>query len=407
MRGWRAAIDAGGKVALKAYVDTVSTQPLLDPLPAPGRVVKTTAKAALGITEWELSNGARVVLRPTTFKQDEIVFRATSPGGTSLASDADFIAAETADAVISRSGLGKLTESNLEKALAGKNAFVAPEISATDEGLRGGASRRDLETMFQLIYLTFTQPRADAEAFKTLTSQWAATLANRQALPDAVFGDAVEEAVTQGHPRARPLSPAQLPQMRLDTSLAFYKNRFADASDFTFVFVGTIDLDAIKPLVERYLGSLPSQRQPETVRDVGIRPPAGIVDRQIKKGLDPRSQVSVVFTGPFQNNADQSHHSSRDGRDARRQPAANAARGSGRNLRRQRLAGFPAAPSRLVSRDDLVRVRSGATRCPGRARCSATSISSGAAARRGRRSRTVGWRWRGIWKRTAAATRTC
>jgi zinc protease len=296
-----AAIEAGAKVALKAYVDTVSTQPLLDPLPAPGRVVKTTAKADLGITEWELSNGARVVLRPTTFKQDEIVFRATSPGGTSLASDADFIAAETADTVISRSGLGKLTESNLEKALAGKNAFVAPEISATDEGLRGGASRRDLETMFQLIYLTFTQPRADAEAFKTLTSQWAATLANRQALPDAVFGDAVEEAVTQGHPRARPLSPAQLPQMRLDTSLAFYKTRFADASDFTFVFVGTIDLDAIKPLVERYLGSLPSQRKPETVRDVGIRPPAGIVDRQIKKGLDPRSQVSVVFTGPFLN----------------------------------------------------------------------------------------------------------
>ena len=224
--------------------------------------MKTTTKAELGITEWELSNGVRVVLRPTTFKQDEIVFRAISPGGTSLASDADFIAAETADAVISRGGLGKLTESNLEKALAGKNAFVEPEIGDTDEGLRGGASRRDLETMFQLIYLTFTQPRADPEAFKTLTAQWAATLANRQALPDAVFGDAVEEAVTQGHPRARPLTPAQLPQMRLDTSLAFYKNRFADASDFTFVFVGTIDLDAIKPLVERYLGSLPSLRKP-------------------------------------------------------------------------------------------------------------------------------------------------
>ena len=296
-----AAIDAGGKVALKAYVDTASTQPLLSPLPSPGGVVKTTSKPELGITEWELSNGVRVVLRPTTFKQDEIMFRAVSPGGTSLASDAEFIAAETAAAVIGRGGLGQFSETALERALAGKNAFVEPQITDTEEGLRGGATRRDLETMFQLIHLTFTQPRADADAFKTLTTQWAATLANRQALPDTVFSDAVEEAITQGHVRARPLTPAQLPQMRLDASLAFYKARFADASDFTFVFVGNIDPDAIKPLVERYLGSLPSMRKPETARDVGIRPPNGIVDRQVRKGVDPRSAVSVVFTGPFRN----------------------------------------------------------------------------------------------------------
>jgi zinc protease len=295
------AIDAGTKTAVKAYVDNVSTEPLLAPLPAPGKVVKTTTKAELGITEWELSNGVRVVLRPTDFKQDEILVRAVSPGGTSLASDGDFVAAETAAAVISRGGLGKLSENVLERMMAGKNAVVEPQISATDEGLRGGTTRRDLETMFQLIYLTFTQPRADPEAFKTLIGQWTATLTNRQALPETVFDDTVEEAVTQGHPRAKSLTLAQLPQMKLETSYAFYKSRFADASDFTFVFVGTIDLEAIKPLVERYLGSLPAQRKPETVRDVGIRPPGGIVERQVRKGLDPRSQVSVVFTGPFQN----------------------------------------------------------------------------------------------------------
>jgi zinc protease len=298
-----AAIAAGSKTALKAYVETASNEPLLaPPLPAPGKVVRTTARAELGITEWELSNGARVVLRPTTFKQDEILFRAVSQGGTSLASDADFIPAETAAAVISRGGLGKLTETALERSMAGKNAVVEPQIGETDEGVRGGSSRRDLETMFQLIYLTFTQPRADAEAFKTLVTQWSATLANRQATPDAVFDDALQEALTQGHPRARPLTPAQLPQMKLETSLAFYKGRFADASDFTFVFVGTIDLDAIKPLVEQYIGSLPSLHKPERARDVGIQPPAGIVERQVRKGVDPRSQVSVVFTGPFQNN---------------------------------------------------------------------------------------------------------
>jgi zinc protease len=296
-----AAITAGGKTALEAYVDTVSTQPLLAEQPTPGRVVRTTPRAELGITEWELSNGVKVVLRPTNFKQDEILFRAVSPGGTSLASDADFIAAETAAAVISRGGLGTLTESALDRTLAGKNAFVEPQISDTEEGLRGGSTRGDLELMFQLIYLTFTQPRADPDAFRTVTTQWASTLANREALPDTVFNDAVEQAVTQGHLRTRPLTPALLPQMRLDTSLAFYKSRFADAADFTFVFVGSIDLDAIKPLVERYLGSLPALRKPERARDVGIRPPDRVVERVVRKGVDPRSQVSVVFSGPFQN----------------------------------------------------------------------------------------------------------
>jgi zinc protease len=297
-----AAITAGTRSnQLSAYVDTVSTLPLLEPIPAPGRVASETKRDALGITEWVLSNGVRVVLKPTTNKQDEILFRAVSQGGTSLASDQDFVAAETAAAVIERSGLGKLNESTLEKKLAGKTAFVRPEIGDTSEGLRGGASRADLETMFQLVYLTFTQPRADQEAFATYLRQLQATLANRQALPDAAFNDAVEAAVTQGHLRAKPLSIDMLPQLNLQKSLAFYKDRFADASDFTFVFVGNIDVNAFKPLVERYLASLPATNRRETARDVGIRPPATVVERQLAKGLDPRSQVTVVFSGPFQN----------------------------------------------------------------------------------------------------------
>ena len=296
-----AAIKAGSSAQLSAYVDTVSTLPLLEPVPAPGRVVNTTERAPLGITEWQLSNGARVVLRPTTNKQDEILFRAVSAGGTSMASDQDFVAAETAGAVVERSGLGKLNESTLEKKLAGKTAFVRPEIGDTSEGLRGGSSRGDLETMFQLVYLTFTQPRADQEAFATYVRQLQATLANREAMPDAAFNDAVEAAVTQNHLRSRPLSLDQLPKLDLQKSLQFYKDRFADASDFTFIFVGNIDQNTFKPLVERYLASLPASNRHETARDVGIRTPTTIVERQIKKGLDPRSQVSVVFTGPFEN----------------------------------------------------------------------------------------------------------
>ena len=297
-----ALIDAARRVELTPYVDALSSAPLLDPLPTPGRITNTTARDALGITEWDLSNGVRVVLKPTTFKQDEILFRAVSPGGTSLAADRDFVAAQTATAVIGNGGLGALPETGLARVLAGKSAVVRPQIGELYEGLAGGASRQDLETMFQLIYLTFTQPRADADAFRAMTERLRASLANREAVPDAAFDDALEAALSQDHPRTRPMSPALVSQMSLDKSLAFYADRFADASDFTFVIVGSFDLPTIRPFVERYLGSLPALYRKEAGKDVGGRPPPGIVEKEVIKGLDPKSRVAVVFTGPFEDN---------------------------------------------------------------------------------------------------------
>jgi zinc protease len=296
-----AVIKNAGGGTLTAYVDTVSAKPLLDPLPKPGAVAKSETRPQ-GITEWTLSNGMRVVLQPTTFKQDEILFRAFSPGGTSLAPDSDFVAAETADRVVADGGLGALNAIDVSKKLAGKVAVVRPDIDEMYEGLNGRALRRDLETMFQLIYLSFTQPRADPEAFRAATGQLGAVLANRQALPDAAFEDALNGAVTQNHLRAQPMTSDRVRQMNLDKSLAFYKDRFADASDFTFVFVGSFDLATIKPLVERYLGSLPALHRKEAGKDVGIRPPSGVVEKEVRKGTTPKSQVGVVFTGPFQNN---------------------------------------------------------------------------------------------------------
>jgi zinc protease len=294
-------ISASNNEKLTAYVDTVTNKPLLARAPTAGAVAKTSATDALGITEWTLSNGLRVVLKPTTFRQDEILFRAVSPGGLSLASDEDFISAETADTVIAQGGLGTFSRLDLDKLMAGTTASVRADIASTEEGLAGGAARKDLETMFQLIYLTFTAPRADPVAFKVLTDQLKVNLANRQAQPDVLFSQALTAALTQNHPRAQPLTPPAVDRMNLAKSLAFYKERFADASDFVFVFVGSFDLPTMKPLVEKYLGSLPSTRKMEMVRDVGIRPPPGVVERQVKSGIAPRSQVSIVFTGPFQN----------------------------------------------------------------------------------------------------------
>ena len=295
------AIAAASGVPLEAYVDTVSTKPLLEALPSPGRVATTSANAPLGITEWRLSNGVRVVLKPTTFKEDEILFRAVSPGGTSMAPDRDFIAAETADAVVAQGGLGNLRSLDVSKALAGRTVSVRAEIGETEEGLGGGSSRKDLETMFQLIYLTFTAPRADPVAFGVFKEQLKVALANQDALPDTAFEDALSAALTQDHLRARPIKAANVDEMNLDRSLAFYKERFADASDFTFVFVGSFDLQAMRPLVERYLASLPALHRNESSKDVGIRPPAGVVEREVRKGIEPKSQVSIVFTGTFQN----------------------------------------------------------------------------------------------------------
>ncbi len=189
--------------------------------------------------------------------------------------------------------------------LAGASTGVRADIDETDEGLRGGAARKDVEKMFQLIYLTFTAPRADPAQFEALKTRLRPMLANQQARPETAFREALVSALTQDHPRARPLTAASVDQMSLERSMAFYKSRFADASDFTFVFVGSFDVAAMKPLVERYLASLPSIQRVEAAVDRGVHPPAGVVERQVVKGVDPRSQVAIVFSGPFQN--DQMH----------------------------------------------------------------------------------------------------
>jgi zinc protease len=296
-----AVISGGSGTGLTAYVDEVSSRPLLERQPTPGRIVKTEEKTAYGITEWTLSNGAKVVVKPTTFSRDQILFRAFSPGGTSLAPDRDFIAADTASQVIAQGGLGGWTRIDLGKKLAGRSASVRPDIDEMREGLIGGSDQDDLETMFQLLYLTVAEPRADPDAFRAMVGQLKSGLANRNAEPEAAFNDTLNAALTQNHVRSRPLTTELVGEMSLEKSLAFYKDRFADLSDFTFVFVGSVDVATLKPLVERYLASLPSLNRREQGRDIGIRPPDGVVQRVVKSGREPKSQVSVVFSGSFVN----------------------------------------------------------------------------------------------------------
>ncbi len=292
-------IKDAASVEVKPYVDTVASAVLLESLPAPGKVVNTSTIDKAGLTIWELANGVKVVLKPTNFRADEILFRASSPGGTSIATDADYIPASTATQVVNAGGVAKFSAIDLGKMMAGKVAFATPFIGELEEGLTGSSSPRDLETMFQLIYLRFTQPRADANAFAAQATQARTFMNNQSAIPEFAFFEALNAARYGNHPRRRMTTAASVDEWNLDKSLAFYKDRFADASDFTFYFIGNFDEATMKPLVERYLGSLPSLKRKETWKDIGVKPPVGVIEKKVEKGIEPKSRAAIVFSGPF------------------------------------------------------------------------------------------------------------
>jgi zinc protease len=289
-----------GNKPLVAYADTLSAAPLVPTAPQPGKVVGETAIPEIGVTEWTLSNGVHVVLKPTDFKDDEVLVRAISPGGTSLAPDRNWLSAEMASSVVSMSGAGAFSAVDLQKVLAGKAVSAGPMIGENEEGFYGSGSPKDLETLLQLIYLYATAPRTDSAAFAAMTARIRAFTANRGASPEANFQDTLQVTLAQGNPRERPLTAALVDSIDLGTAMAFYRDRFADLGDFTFFFVGNVDTTTLRPLVERWLGGLPSAGRKETWRDLGIRPPTGIVEKTVHKGLEPKARISIIFTGPFE-----------------------------------------------------------------------------------------------------------
>ncbi len=282
------------------YVDKLAAQNLINQPLKGGKVVKEIKHPEIGVTEWILNNGVHVILKPTTFKNDEISFRAVSPGGYSLVDNKTLISARMAAAIERESGVGPFTRLQLEKLLTGKIVRVSPYINETTEGLRGASVKKDLKTMFQLIYLNFTQPRFDSTAFLAYKSKVARYLQNLSRNPNFVYNDSVQAALTRHNERYKSLTPEMLKQVDLKTAEKFYRDRFADASDFTFIFVGSFTPDTLKPFIEKYLGSLPSIHRKEKWRDVTYTLPQTIIDRSLHKGMEPKSIQTVIFFGPFQ-----------------------------------------------------------------------------------------------------------
>mgnify|MGYP001466698867 CR=1 FL=1 len=283
---------------IAAYVDEQPSEPLLAQPPAPGKITSTKTIAEIGVTEWTLSNGVRVIAKPTEFSNDEVRMTAFSPGGTSLAKDADYVAAaEFADEVTNLGGLGPFDAVKLRKALSGKIASVQPRISELDEGLTGAASAGDMETLLQLTHLAFTAPRKDDKAFAAWRQRETEAVKNRRLSPDTLFRQELTVFANQGHLRRQPTTPETLAKVDLDKSIAFYRDRFADAGDFTFVFIGSFELDALRKLTETYLASLPTARRKEAWRDVKVAFPSGQKTVTVKKGTEPKSVVDLTLHG--------------------------------------------------------------------------------------------------------------
>ena len=297
-----AAIDRGVNAQVAAYSENVSADPLLDRMPTPGRVVSAKTFPLSNVTEWKLSNGARVLFKPTDFRADEVLFSGYSPGGTSLISDADYLSAVNANSIVAASGLGRFNATDLTKKLSGKVASASASVGATSEGLGGSASPKDIETLFQLIHMRFTQPRLDTAAWLTMRGAIQQSLTNRNMTPNAAFIDTINVTMSQNHVRSRPPTLADLDKIDPQRALEIYKDRFANAGDFTFAFVGNITADSLKPLVEKYIASLPATGRVEMWKDLGDAPPSGVIEKTVRKGTAPRATTQVFFTGPFDNN---------------------------------------------------------------------------------------------------------
>lgn len=285
---------------LEPYHDEALELPLISVPPTPGFLLEEKQNKKLGIIEWKLSNGITVILKTTEFKNDEVRCYAFSPGGNSLVPDYNDISSVVAPSIVRESGIGFFNAIQLEKKLAGRVVRVSPYITRLTEGVSGSASPQDLEVLFQLIYLTLTSPRKDTSAFSSYLARMKGMLENRSQRPESAFQDTLQTTLAQYHYRARPWSISLLNEIHLDSCYAIYQDRFMDCGDFTFFFVGKFNPDSLKPWVLTYLGGLPSKGRKEMWRDLGIRPPRGIVKKVIRKGIEEKSLVSLVFTGQYE-----------------------------------------------------------------------------------------------------------
>lgn len=292
----RGTMARAGKVTIEPYTDGLAGRALVETPPAPGKVTARRSVPEVGATVLTLSNGVEVWLKPTDFKNDQVVFSAYAKGGSSLAPPEDYPEASLATSLVGIGGVGGLNPVELSKLLAGKIASASPTIGTYTHGINGQASPRDLETAFQLNYLAFTAPNLTREAFDLLKRRVASALENQAQNPGYVFNERVDQVNTSNHYSAKSLTPADVQGLDLEAMARFYRDRFSNAADFTYFIVGAFTVDEITPMLERWVATLPATgKRSSKFRDMGVRFPAAPVEDGVRKGREPRGQTVISY----------------------------------------------------------------------------------------------------------------
>ena len=284
---------------IEPYVDAVSNVPLIEDEPFGSKVTSEKTIEKVDAVEWVLENGATVVVKTTDFKDDEILFNAWSLGGSSLYGIEKVISADMTTGLIGMSGIADFNKITLDKMLSDKVFGVSPFINQLREGFNGSSSVKDVETLLQMVYLHFTNPRFDETSYKSLMNQYAGVLENKAASPDAAFRDTLSVVMANYNERVRPLTVELLKEADFNQMQSIGKERFKNAADFKFFFVGNIDVETFKPLVEKYIGGIPSTSEIENWVDLDINKPEGVVEKIVKKGQEEKSTQYIVFHGDF------------------------------------------------------------------------------------------------------------
>lgn len=293
-----ASVSQSEQRAVTARDEKTVATTLMARLPAGGSIVAERHNAALGLTELDLSNGVKVILKPTDFKADEITMGANRFGGQSLFGQADMFNAGYASNAVASMGVADFAPIELQKMLAGKVLAVNTGLGFYNDYVSASSSNADLETMLQLLTLKFGPPRKDADLYQSFVTRSQDNARNAIARPESVFLDATQTTLFNAHPRLQLTPrPANFDQLNLERVLAIYQDRFASAKGLTFVFVGSFTVEAIKPLLARYLASLPTPDTATRFADLGIRPVTGMVKKEVRSGTEPKSVVSITFSG--------------------------------------------------------------------------------------------------------------
>lgn len=285
------------------YEEKLSTEPLISKLPKKGQVVKSVVDNKLGATVWTLSNGMRIVLKKTDFKDDQILMSSVAYGGMSLIPDNDITNAELVTAVPYIGGIGNFSSTDLRKVLAGKSASVQVSASKWTQGMGGSSSIKDLETLMQLTYLHFTAPRKDQDSYTSLLEMIKNQLKNQDSDPSSVLNDSITYAMYGNNVRTKNMKLEDTEKLNYDRIIEIYKELYANPGSFVFTFVGNVDENVMKPLVEQYLASLPSGNKNAKYKNVNYDLRKGkyvnIFEQEMKT---PKTSVFELYTAMLTKN---------------------------------------------------------------------------------------------------------